>query len=169
MQFNKYKICYFTGYNGCKISKAKICFSWFLREIAFTAFFDEIHVIDFLKVFLGGYMFFLGATGTPILDFWWRLLCVSNQSGFCFIHYFVEVNVMYSAWDPPLVLHMPTSWQPVLQPVTSPHASAEVEWIWTGNHLHRRQTRYHCASYPAFCAHSVIAILRVLKSIQYIV
>ena len=28
--------------------------------------------------------------------------------------------------DAPLVLHMPNSWQPAAQPVTFPHASAEV-------------------------------------------
>ena len=33
---------------------------------------------------------------------------------------------MYIPQDPPLVLHMPTSWQPASQPVTSPHACAEV-------------------------------------------
>ena len=31
----------------------------------------------FLKVF-GGYMSFFGATGTPVLDFWWRLFWVSK-------------------------------------------------------------------------------------------
>ena len=39
---------------------------------------------------------------------------------------FAEVNVMYIPQDPPLVLHMLTSGQLTLQPVTSPHASAEV-------------------------------------------
>ena len=33
---------------------------------------------------------------------------------------------MYIPQDPPLVLHMPTSWWPAAQPVTSPHAAAEV-------------------------------------------
>ena len=33
---------------------------------------------------------------------------------------------MYIPQDPPLVLHMLTSGQLTLQPVTSPHASAEV-------------------------------------------
>ena len=53
----------------------------------------------FFKVF-GGHMSFLGATGTPVLDFW-----VRSQSGFCL--------VMYIPRDPPLVLHLPTSWQSV--------------------------------------------------------
>ena len=39
---------------------------------------------------------------------------------------FAEANAMYIPKDPPLVLHMPTSWQPVLQPVTSLSVSAEV-------------------------------------------
>ena len=38
---------------------------------------------------------------------------------------FAEANVMFIPQDPPLVLHVPTSWQPA-QPVTSPHACAEV-------------------------------------------
>ena len=37
-----------------------------------------------------------------------------------------EVNVISILWNPPLVLHLLTSWWPVLQPVTSPYASAEV-------------------------------------------
>ena len=39
---------------------------------------------------------------------------------------FAKAHVMYIPWDPPLVLHVLTSWQPALQPVTSPHACAEV-------------------------------------------
>ena len=46
--------------------------------------------------------------------------------GFCLIHIFAEANVKYIPWDPPLVLHMLTSWQPAAQLVTSPHASVEV-------------------------------------------
>ena len=34
-----------------------------------------------------------------------------SQSGFCLIR-IAEANVMYIPQDPPLVLHMPTSWQP---------------------------------------------------------
>ena len=34
---------------------------------------------------------------------------------------------MYTPQDPPLVLHMLTSWQPAVQPVTCPHASAELD------------------------------------------
>ena len=33
---------------------------------------------------------------------------------------------MYIPPDPPLVLHMPTSWQPESPPVLSPHTVAEV-------------------------------------------
>ena len=33
---------------------------------------------------------------------------------------------MYIPWDPPLVLHMLTSWLWASKPVTSPHASADV-------------------------------------------
>ena len=38
---------------------------------------------------------------------------VKSQSGFCFIHFFAEANVMYIPRDPPLVLHLLTSWWPV--------------------------------------------------------
>ena len=58
-------------------------------------------------------MSFLGATGTPVLDFWQYLLWVSSQSSFCLVCFFVEENVMHMSLDPPLVLHMPTSWWPV--------------------------------------------------------
>ena len=51
---------------------------------------------------------------------------------------------MYIPRDPPLVLHMPTSWQPAVQTVTTPNASAEVglggfEWAIT-------QTEGECAT-----------------------
>ena len=49
---------------------------------------------------------------------WYRLFLifgnvssgVQSQSGFCLIHFFGEVNTMYIPWDPPLVLHISTSW-----------------------------------------------------------
>ena len=53
-----------------------------------------------------------------------------SQSGLCLICLFFcggECNAMYIPQDPPLVLHIPTSWQlAAWQPVTSPHACAEV-------------------------------------------
>ena len=55
-----------------------------------------------------------------------------SQSGFCLIRFFAEANVMYIPWDPPLVLHMLTSWQSV----TSSHACAEVGL--GSNHLNRQ-------------------------------
>ena len=79
----------------------------------------------FLKVF-GGHMSFLG----PLVPLFWISGDVSSgvqsQSGFCLIHFFVEVNVMYIPQDPPLVLRISISWWLAVQPVTSPHASAEV-------------------------------------------
>ena len=36
---------------------------------------------------------------------------VQSQSGFYLIHFFAEANVMYIPQDPPLVLHLLTSWQ----------------------------------------------------------
>ena len=49
---------------------------------------------------------------------------LQTQSGFCLIHFFAEGNVMYITQDPPLVLHVPTSWQLALLPVLSPHTVA---------------------------------------------
>ena len=40
--------------------------------------------------------------------------------------FFAEVNVMYIPQDPPLVLHLPMSWQLAAQPVTSPNSWVEV-------------------------------------------
>ena len=71
-------------------------------------------------------MSYFGATGTLVLDFWWRLFWVSKPNGFCLICIVTEANVMYIPQGPPLVLHMPTSWWPAAQPFTSPHACAEV-------------------------------------------
>ena len=51
-------------------------------------------------------MSFLGATGTPVLDFWWRLLWVSTPEWVLPYSLFAEANVMYILRDPPLVLHI---------------------------------------------------------------
>ena len=84
----------------------------------------NMHALHFWRT----HVLFLGGRGTctPVLDFLWRLLWVSKPGGFCLIHFFVEANVMYIPWDPPLLLHTLTSWQLASQLVTSPHASAEV-------------------------------------------
>ena len=58
---------------------------------------------------------------------------------------------MYIPPDPPLVLHLLTSWQLVCSR-SLPHMHVQ-RWdlaqIRTGNHPNRRRTRYHCASDPA--------------------
>ena len=83
-------------------------------------------VIHFKKKFLADTCSFWG----PLAPLFWISGDVfsgfQSQSGFCLIHFFAEVNVMYLRRDPPLLLPMLTSWQPAVQPVTSPHASAEV-------------------------------------------
>ena len=63
------------------------------------------------KVF-SGHMSFLGTTCTPGFDFWDVSSRFQRQSGFCLICFFAEMNVMYIPGDPPLVLHVPTSWRP---------------------------------------------------------
>ena len=62
------------------------------------------------------------AAGTPVFGF----LMMSPLGGFCLIHIFAEVSVMYIPWDPLLVLHLSTSWWPAVQSATSPHTVAEV-------------------------------------------
>ena len=87
---------------------------------------------------------------------WFGFLVASPLSfkarvGSALFTFFVETNVMYIPWDPPLVLHMLTSWQSAVQLVTSPHASAEVGLGSDSkgqSYLDRRQMHYHCASDP---------------------
>ena len=55
-------------------------------------------------------MSFLGATGSPVLGCWLRLLCLSKPEWVLPYLLFAEANVMYIPRDPPLVLHVPTSW-----------------------------------------------------------
>ena len=63
----------------------------------------------FKKVFV--HLCFLG----PLVPLFWISGDASSgfqsQSGFCLI-YIVEANIMYVPRDPPLVLHLPTSWRP---------------------------------------------------------
>ena len=58
---------------------------------------------------------------------------------------------MYIPQDSPLVLHLPTSWQPV-RSRSLPHMHVQ-RWdlaqIRTCNRTNRRRKRYHCASDPA--------------------
>ena len=82
------------------------------------------HTCFFLK-FLADTCPFLGATSTPVLDFWWHLW-VSKPEWVLPYLLFAEVNVMHTPQDPPLQLHMLTSWQPAhsqsLPHMHSPHA-----------------------------------------------
>ena len=85
-------------------------------------------------------MSFFGATGT----LFWISGDVSSgfqsQSGFCLICYFVEADVMYIPQDSPLVLHLPTSWQPA-HSRSLPHTHVQ-RWdlaqIRTCSHMNRR-------------------------------
>ena len=56
-------------------------------------------------------MSYFGATGTPLLDFWWCLLWVLKPEWVLPYSLFVEANVMYILQDPLLVLHLLTSWR----------------------------------------------------------
>ena len=105
--------------------------------------------VVFFKVF-GGHMSFFGATGTTVLDFWWRLLWVSKPEwvlpyslfcgGECNVH---SPRSTYGATH--------ASWQPV-RSLSLPHMHVQ-RWdlarIGTGNNLDRRRMPYHCSSDPA--------------------
>ena len=64
----------------------------------------------FFNDFFVGHMSFFGATGTPVLDFWWHLLWGLKPEWVLPYSLFAEANVMYIPPDPPLGLHLPTSW-----------------------------------------------------------
>ena len=71
------------------------------------------------------HMSFLGATGTPVLDFWWRLLWVSNQERVLpYSHYRSECNV-HSLRSTSGATHADLLVAGLL-PVLSPHTVAEV-------------------------------------------
>ena len=84
----------------------------------------------------------------------------------------VEANVMYIPQDPPLVLHMLTSWQLAhSQSLPQMHVQRwDLARIRTSNCPDRRRTRYHCASDPAltrrdFVCHLVPSPYRVFVAI----
>ena len=69
----------------------------------------------------GGHVLFR-ASGTPVLDSWWRLLWVSKPEWVLpYLLFFAAADVLYIPWDSPLILHMPTSWQSASPPVLSQH------------------------------------------------
>ena len=70
------------------------------------------NIFSFFKSFWLTHMSFFGDTGTPVLDFWWRVLWGSKPEWALPYLLFAEANVMYIPWDPALVLHLPTSLQP---------------------------------------------------------
>ena len=65
---------------------------------------------------------------------------------------------MYIPQDPPLVLHMPTSWWPAVQPVTSPHLNGQTPG-------QKRQMCYHSASDPALMLGGVAPEVNVRECI----
>ena len=102
--------------------------------------------------------------GGPQIPLFWISGDVSSgfqsQSGLCLIHFFVEANVMYIPCDPPLVLHMLTSWQLAAQPVTSTHASAEVGLGSNLNGQSPRQTTNALPLCPYGIKHFVYTLMR---------
>ena len=100
-----------------------------------------IYIPHFFVKFLGGHWYpCFGSLVISPLEFKARV-------GSAF---FAVVNVMYLPSDPPLVLHLLTSWQ-LAHSWSLPHMHQQrwdLAWIQTGNHPHRRRTRYHCSSDP---------------------
>ena len=68
-------------------------------------------IVFFFQSFWRTHVLFLG----PLVPLFWISGDVSSgfqsQSGFCLIR-IAEANVMYLPQDPPLVLHLLTSWKP---------------------------------------------------------
>ena len=87
-------------------------------------------------------MSFFGATGTPVLDFWWRLLWVSKPEWVLPYLLFCRGECNVHSQDPPLVLYLLTSWWPA-RSRSLPHMHVQ-RWdfarIWTGNHPDRKWT-----------------------------
>ena len=116
------------------------------RQINFVLFSKPaVFVVRYVLIFFSKFW------RTQLVPLFWISGDVSgfqNQSGFCLIHFLVEVNVMYI-----LKIHL---WWYTCQPLGSqqhswslPHMHqqrCDLAQIRTGNHLHRRQMRYHCAS-----------------------
>ena len=77
----------------------------------------------YVHVFFTKSRLFFGGHTCPVLGPLIPLFWISGDfsSGFLTYSFFAEVNVMYIPWDPPLVLHMWTSWWLALQRVLSPH------------------------------------------------
>ena len=88
----------------------------------------------------------------PLVPLFWIsgevLSGFQSQSGFCLI-YTVEAKVMYIPWYLSQVLHLPTSWWSLSQPVTFSRGGSLAQ-IRMGNQPYRKQKCYQCASDPAF-------------------
>ena len=85
-----------NGYNGNNLNLHSYnCHVFKVHVFSMTQF--------FWRFFFSRAHSHFGATGTPIVDFWWRLLWVSKPERFSLIR---EVNVMFTPKDPPLVLHI---------------------------------------------------------------
>ena len=94
-------------------------------------------------------MFYFGATGTPVLDFWWRLLWVSKLERVLHYSLLPEVNVMYIPRDPPPVLHLLTSWWPASQLVKTP--IRQMRPPPSHDHVKRSQTLQKPTNHHKYC------------------
>ena len=62
--------------------------------------------IIFFFLIVVEHMSICGATGTPVLEFWWCLLWVSKPEWVLPYSNFAEVYMIYVPWDSPLVRHL---------------------------------------------------------------
>ena len=74
--------------------------SLFTRILYHPIFFFFFFI--FKKIFVG-HMSICAASDTPVLDFWWRLLWVSNPGWALPYSHLPEAYVIYVPWDSPLV------------------------------------------------------------------
>ena len=122
--------------------------------------FSYVFFLFFVFEVFGGHISFFGATGSPVLDFWWHLLWVSKPE-------WVLPYLLFLRRRMKCTLPMIHLWCYICQPlgtqsVTSPHREYLAQ-IRMGNHPDRRQTRYHCASDPAVLSYVILVKGKVLK------
>ena len=113
----------------------------------------------FLKKVFGGHMSFFRDHWDPCFGFLvMSPLGFKARVGSALFTIFAEVNETYIPQDSPLVLHLPTSWQPACSQ-SLPHMHVQ-RWdlaqIQTCNHVDRRGTRLPLCQRPGlawYCLH----------------
>ena len=112
------KIATFPSSNFIKLKCCDVCNSVMHNVSRYIFCKHGLYIYFIFLKFLGDTHVLFGGHACPfwgpLVPLFWISGDVSSgyqsQSGFCLIR-IAEVNVMYIPRDPPLVLHMPTSWQ----------------------------------------------------------